>query len=375
MSFETSAKVAFGVLGVLIAYFALWPTSVDPVGWDAPTDQGYAGAFAPNDRLASMDILPIGSANGPEDIIAREEEGLWVLYASSQQGIIWRINTETKEASAFAETGGFPLGLAFGSDASLLVADAYRGLLSVSPGGQVQVLTQRVEGTPIVFADDVIEAANGNIYFTDASQRFGAEASGSPLAASIDDISEQSRTGRVLSFDPTTQKTSVLAEGLSFANGIAMSSDGAAVLVAETGTYTVHRIALNGPDKGKPVPILSNLPGFPDNITKGPIIPDGTQTYFLGLVGPRVPMLDDLSASPKLRKIISRIPDWVRPEAMPYSLVLQFTEEGKVLQTWQDPKGGFPNTTGAIAPGDGFLYVSSVDAAGIGRVPFPRSGE
>ncbi len=362
-------KVMAALIAVLIAYFLLWPTPLDPVAWNAPDDAGYTGDFEVNDRLAGLEVMPLGGAIGPEDIVACEEDGELVLYASSQQGTIWRIDPKTKEASAFAETGGFPLGLAFSAEGALLVADAYRGLLSVARDGQVRLLTDSVDGSAIVFADDVIEAPDGKIYFTDASTRWGAEAAGSPLRASQEDIFEQSRTGRVLSYNPSTQQTAVLATGLSFANGIAMASDGKALLVAETGTYSVHRIALTSPQKGKPIPLLTNLPGFPDNISIGPIRADGTQTYFLGLAGPRVPVLDDLSDSPTLRKIVSRIPEWARPPSVPYSLVLQFSEDGTIMQTWQDPKGGYPSTTGAIAPGDGFLYISSVDAAGIGRVP------
>lgn len=361
-------KTAVGLLVLLAAYFLLWPTSVDPVAWDAPKSAGYTGDFEPNDRLAGLEIIAIGDSNGPEDVIAREEGGALVLYTSSQQGTIWRIDPETKSAVPFAQTDGFPLGLAWGLEGEMLIADAYRGLLEVSSDGEVQLLTNSVQGSPILFADDVVQAPGGMIYFTDASMRFGAKAAGSPLVASAEDIFEQRRTGRVLRYDPSTRETSVFAEGLSFANGIAITSDGLALLVAETGKYSVHRLPLFGPDQGVPSPVLSNLPGFPDNISKGPETPEGNPTYLLGLAGPRVPILDDFAGNPALRKVLSRIPSWARPEAVPYSLVLQFTEEGAIVQTWQDPSGGFPTTTGAIAPGDGFLYVSSVDAHGLGRV-------
>ncbi|MEM7702599.1 MAG: SMP-30/gluconolactonase/LRE family protein [Pseudomonadota bacterium] len=367
---KLAVKTTAALIAVLVAYFALWPSSVDPVAWEAPQDAGYTGAFEPNERLAELEVIALGDTIGPEDIVAREEEGGLALYASSQQGTIWRIDPISKVAIEFAQTDGFPLGLAWGADGALLVADAYRGLLSVSDEGTVRLLTNSVDGAPIVFADDVIAAPDGMIYFTDASQRFGAEAGGSPLAASVEDIFEQSQTGRVLRYDPKSGKTSVFAEGLSFANGIALSSDGAALLVAQTGFYRMDRFSLSGPNTGKPTPVLTNLPGFPDNISEGPVGPDNAQTYFVGLAGPRVPVLDDLADSPTIRKVISRIPAWARPPAVPYSLVLQFTEDGTIVQTWQDPAGGYPNTTGAIAPGDGFLYVTSVDAAGLGRVPF-----
>lgn len=364
-----SLKVALGALFLIGAYLVLWPTPVSPVAWDAPVSKGYSGDFAPNAKLANMSLISLDGAIGPEDIVAKIEDGELSLYTSTQSGAIYEIDPITKEISEFAQTGGFPLGLEFAANGNLLVADAYLGLLEVTPEGDIRILTSSVEGDPIRFADDVDIAPSGIIYFTDASTRFGAERIGSPLAASQLDIIEQSQTGRVLAFDPQSGETTIVADGLGFANGIAVSSDGTTLLVAETGTYRVVKIDIA--DGSKPIPVLTNLPGFPDNINVGPTLPDGTPTYFLGLAGPRVPILDNLSNRPFLRKITSRIPTWARPETVHYSLVLQFTEDGNILQTWQDPDGQFTSTTGAISPGDGYLYISSVDADSIGRVPFP----
>ncbi|MEP6343303.1 MAG: SMP-30/gluconolactonase/LRE family protein [Maricaulaceae bacterium] len=342
---------------------------MSPVAWDAPKSNGYSGVFASNAKLVDMSLIHLNGAIGPEDIVAKVEDSEISLFASSQSGVIYEIDPLRKEVSEFTQTGGFPLGVEFANDGTLLVADAYLGLLKVSPDGDVKVLTNSVSGDPIKFADDVDIAPSGIIYFTDASTRFGAEETGSPLAASQLDILEQSQTGRVLAFDPQSGDTSIVADGLSFANGIAVSRDGNSLLVAETGTYRVVKIDIA--TGTAPTPILTNLPGFPDNINAGPRLADGTPTYFLGLAGPRMAILDDLSDRPFLRKIISRFPNWAIPKPVHYSLVLQFTEDGKILRTWQDPEGTFTTTTGAITPGDGYLYVSSVDSDSIGRIPFP----
>ena len=53
---------------------------------------------------------------------------------------------------------------------------------------------------------------------------------------------EQSATGRVLAYDPATGKTRIVAHGLSFANGIALSSDGHTLFVNETGRYRIWKI-------------------------------------------------------------------------------------------------------------------------------------
>ena len=63
-------KATFVFFVAFAAYFLLWPTEIEPVAWDAPRDEGYTGPFTPNDRLAEIEVLPLGSTNGPEDVVA-----------------------------------------------------------------------------------------------------------------------------------------------------------------------------------------------------------------------------------------------------------------------------------------------------------------
>ncbi|WON73564.1 hypothetical protein [Nitrosospira sp. Is2] len=107
----------------------------------------------------------------------------------------------------------------FDSAGNLIAADAIRGLLSISPKGQITMLADTMEGDPIRY-DAVIVAGNGKIYFSDASTRFAPSERGGTFEASVLDIVEQSSTGRILEYDPSKQAVRIIATGLSFATGV-----------------------------------------------------------------------------------------------------------------------------------------------------------
>jgi len=355
-------KLILGIIAVfagLAAYLALWPVPIDPAPWDAPENKGYVGDFAPNTRLANLERLSIGDLHGPEDVVMSGGK----LYVSSQSGVILEVDPATNTHRKFAETGGSALGMEMDADGNLIIADAYKGLLAVSPEGQVMTLTDEVDGTPILYADDLDIDANGVIYFSDASTKFGAEAIGTTLAASLLEIMEHQGTGRLLAYDPATKRTRIVRDGYVFSNGVAMTGDGD-ILMNETGTYQVHRISPDGSSRV----IMDNLPGFPDNINRGPKLDDGTETFLLGIISQRSKWLDDNSDNIGARKMAMRLPAFMRPKSVSYGLIVQIDGEGNVIKTWQDPSGDYPNATGAIIADDGYMYVSSLTAPDLGRL-------
>ena len=129
----------------------------------------------------------------------------------------------------------------------------------------------------------------------------------------------------------------------------------------ETGEYRVLEIS---PEGNRRV-VIENLPGFPDNINRGP-----NGTYLLGLVSKRAKPLDDLSSKPFLRKVIWRLPEFLKPAAENYGFVVQLGRDGRVIKTWQDPAGAYPLTTGGLVIGDR-LYVSSLGSETLGYRPYP----
>lgn len=347
------------VVACLVAYLALWPVSVRPVAWEAPENAGYTGDFTQNNRLEALELVGLDGRTGPEDADIGSD-GL--IYVATHDGEILRIGKDGAVTS-FAQTQGRPLGLELAADGTLYVADAYRGLLAVDRTGQVTLLTDETEdGSPVLYADDVDIAADGTVYFSDASTRFGAQAVGGTLPASVLDLVEHSANGRILKYDPVSGKTTVFADGLNFANGVAVNEASDAVFVVETGAYRVWRFPIDG---GPGLVILDNLPGFPDNINNAP---DGT--FWVGLASPRNAIMDKLSGNPSLRRVIMRLPEAMKPAPTRYGFILRIDAEGRVLETLQDPTGNYALTTGAVTLPDGRIAVTSLTEPVLGVLQY-----
>lgn len=349
-------------LGLAVAaglYLAFYPVPIEPLVWEAPKNPGYTGPFSRNERLASAELLGLpAQLHGPEDV-AVDSSGR--LYASTEEGKIVRFEVDRTHPAVWATTGGRPLGLDFDGAGNLLVADAVRGLLSISPQGEVKVLATEADGVPIRFADDVDCAADGRVFFSDATARFAPSEWGGTMAASELDLIEHGRTGRLLVWDPTTRKATTVLSGISFANGVAVSPDQLFVLVNETGEYRVRRVWLDGPERGKSDVLVSELPGFPDNISAG----DGR--FWIGLVSPRDRSLDALSGSRALRKAAWRLPPSLRPAAKNYGHVIAISPDGRVIQDLQDPGARIPLTTGIVET-QNELFVTSLGSSFVGRL-------
>lgn len=350
---------AFVAAFSLVAYLTAWPVPVDPVAWEAPMDAGFTGPFATNTRLAQLNAIRLGAHEGPEGVAA---DGQGRIYVSTRGGTILRFTADGADPVAWAETRGRPLGLVFDSAGTLFVADGQRGLLAIDTLGVVRLLADSADGTRLEFTDDVAVADDGMVYFSDASTKFGVRAQ-RDADASVLDIIEHGAHGRLLVWDPRTGRASVLTDGLQFANGVAMTADQRAVLVCETGAYRVVRIEVAGADRGRVTPVIENLPGFPDNISRGR---DGR--YWVALFAPRNALLDRLAARPFLRKMILRIPAVVRPKAAEYGHIFAMDAQGRVLDDRQDPSGAFPNMTDVLET-ERWLFIGSLQGDRLGRVP------
>jgi sugar lactone lactonase YvrE len=353
------------IIILIVLYFLAWPVPVDPVAWQASPNPGYTGPFAQNERLKGIEVFPISGNHGPEDI-ALDAQGR--IYAGTHEGRIVRLKSDGSNPENWVDTGGRPLGIDFDAKGNLIVADAYRGLLSIASNGKITALATTADGIPIRYADDVDVAADGKIYFSDASTKFGAKEQGGTYEASLLDLVEHGGHGRLLVYDPATGKAITLLKGLNFANGVAVSHDQSYVLVNETGGYRVIRYWIAGPKKGKSEPLIEGLPGFPDNISTG-----FEGRYWVALVSPRNPLVDNLSGKPFLRKMIQRMPAFLRPKAVPYGHIIAIDGSGKVLEDLQDPDGAYPINT-SVTEMEDYLYIGSLVTPVLGRLPKAKAG-
>src|SRR5262245_17920083 len=212
------ARKVLAVVGLILTlvavYLLVWPVPVAPVAWQAPVAPDYVGPFAQNDRLKAIEMLPIADNHGPETI-ALDAEGR--IYVTTHEGRIVRLRADGSHPENWVTTGGRPLGIRFDTAGNLLVADALRGLIRIAPDRTSTVLATEADGKPILFANSVDVAADGKIYFSDASTKFGASQWDGPYPASLLDILEHGGHGRLLVYDSDARKATTLVAGLNFA--------------------------------------------------------------------------------------------------------------------------------------------------------------
>ena len=61
-------------------------------------------------------------------------------------------------------------------DGRLLISDSHRGLLKLDPGtGTLQTLVAEVGRRPLTFCSNVVESSDGDVYFTESTDRFRYE--------------------------------------------------------------------------------------------------------------------------------------------------------------------------------------------------------
>lgn len=353
------------VVVLVVLYFVSWPVPIEPVAWNAPPNPGLTGPFAPNARLKGLETFPIGDNHGPEDIALDRQDR---VYASTHEGRIVRLEADGSNPQNWVDTGGRPLGIDFDKQGNLIVADAGRGLLSITPDGTITELATMADGIAIRYADDVDVAADGKIYFSDASVKFGARQWRGTYEASLLDLMEHGGHGRLLVYDPDVGAATTLHAGLNFANGVAVSHDQSYVLVNETGSYRVLRVWIAGPKQGQAEAFVEALPAFPDNISTGL---EGR--FWVALVSPRNQLVDDLSDKPFLRKVIQRLPAFLRPKAVAYGHIIAIDGDGAVVEDLQDPEGAYPINTSVTETGE-HLYIGSLVAPVLARLAKAKAG-
>ncbi|AFU97702.1 SMP-30/gluconolactonase/LRE family protein [Simiduia agarivorans] len=342
------------LLLVPILYLLFWPTAVDPKSWQPPLDEGFNGVFAPNTLLQGGEAIALPEGySGPEAVLVSRQGDVIV---STHEGALLRMPVGKSQFELLVETGGRPLGITETETGDILIADAYRGLLSYSGNRGLEVLVNEVDGEPLGYVNDVAYLDDGWVFFTDSSAKFHAQANGGTYPASLLDIMEHGGHGRLFSMDLRTGVVLEVAHGFNFANGVAAkagNSEGlVTVFVNETGNYRVLAFDLLDGVVQAQRTVIDNLPGFPDNLS---LAPDGD--LWLGLVSPRSALLDKLADKPFVRQVVQRLPAFLRPKAQHYGAVVKVSGDGTVVTQMQDPSGAIYTTTGVAETEDRF-YIS-----------------
>ena len=290
-----------------------------------------------------LTVVPV-PAHGAEDVLV--VDGL--VYTGTEDGSIFRLRPDGSRIDRVGQTGGRPLGLELLPDGRLLVADADRGLLALDPyDGGIETLVTNVSGRRMRFCNNAAVAANGDIWFSDSSTVYG-------IAHWKKDFVEDTRTGRLL-VRRVTGLVEVVLDGLAFANGVALAADESYVAVAETGARTVVRHWLTGPRAGARDLLAEDLPGYPDNISRGS---DGL--VWVSIASPTDRMVERLHRLPaKLRRQVSRIPDALQPQPKRTARVQAYDDVGRLVHDLHGDGSAYHMVTG-VREHDGQVWLGSL---------------
>ncbi|WP_375284111.1 SMP-30/gluconolactonase/LRE family protein [Marinicauda pacifica] len=345
MAWIVRIVVVLGVLALLVWGLLYGPGSLDAQYFDPPsTDPELDALFA---EEQSPELHEAGWY-GAEDLEPGPDGRLYSSLADGR--ILVRESAPEGNWSVFADTGGRPLGLAFGPDGTLFVADALRGLLRHTGSDFDVWLADESEGGPLVFTDDLTVLADGRVILSDASRRHGY---GEYMTSFI----EGEQTGVIYTVTGPGEYA-VLAEGFGFANGVDHDPATGTVYVNETWAGRVWTL---DPDTGERTVLIDGLPGYPDNLH----VDEETGLVWIALPSRRSAELEPLHPRPRIKRLAWR---WIQvaglPELPPRPVMgLAVTGEGEPVYALYGPDDqDFGITT--VVPWQGRLWTAGLERDG-----------
>ncbi|HZJ06922.1 MAG TPA: SMP-30/gluconolactonase/LRE family protein, partial [Nocardioidaceae bacterium] len=284
-------------------------------------------------------------AMGAEDVVVDVDGNAWT---GTEDGSIFRV-TASGSVDRVGQTGGRPLGLELYGEDRLLIADAKLGLLSMSTvTGVVEWLVTEVAGRRMVFCNNAAVATEGDIWFSDSSTVYSIERWKA-------DFAENTESGRLLC-RRADGSVEVHLDGLAFANGVALAADESFVCVAETARRTVVRLWLTGERAGSTDLFASELPGYPDNISRGS---DGL--IWVTIASPVDPVVERVRDKAPLlvRKAITRLPEFVQPRPKRTVRVQAYDDSGRLVHDIVGDASNYHMVTG-VREHHGELWLASL---------------
>ncbi|MGH7896756.1 MAG: SMP-30/gluconolactonase/LRE family protein, partial [Candidatus Binatia bacterium] len=336
------------------------------------------GGLTPNDRLERTEPLP-GPPLADADDLAIGADG--ALYVSAGREVLRLTGSDFGARENFAAVPGPAGALAFDRAGALLVAVDGVGLARVGRDRRCEIVLESVDGMPLRCLTGVVAASDGLVYLTDGSDRHPAE-------AWVFDLMERNSRGRLIEYDPATQRASVLAGGLAFPHGVTLDHREEALLFTEAWGHRVRRASLRATHEIDT--LVGNLAGYPARIHPAP---DGG--YWLAVFALRTHLVEFVLTEDDFRAEMMRTiaPDyWIRPAlrtldsgleplqgggirklgivkpwAPPrsYGLVAKIDENGEARESLHSRAGGRHHGVTAARQSGGRLFVA---CKGAGRV-------
>ncbi|XP_074280788.1 uncharacterized protein LOC141605793 [Silene latifolia] len=329
---------------------------ISPQIFHLPTPSSTHLLLPANTYLQEVNKIGEGQLQGPEDIWV-DKEG--IVYTATRDGWIKRLHKNGSLENWKWVHNGSLLGMAPLAAGGIVVCDTELGLLKVTEDNGVTSLVSQFNGSQINFADDVIEAKDGNLYFSVASTKYGFREWNL-------DVLEAIPHGQLLKYNPKTDQVSLLLDNLGFANGVALSKDEDYLLICESWKCRCLKYWLDSELEGTAEVFIENLPGGPDNIN---LAPDGS--FWISLIPLSPKGFEFLYTSKIARHVMAtfpRIADTL--EAFnKRATVVKVSENGKILAKYDDPNGKVLNFVTSAFEYQGHLYLGSLKSNFVGKLP------
>ena len=328
------------------------------------TARGSGSPFALNDKLRAVEIIGLGEIESPEDVALDPDDN---LYCGNRHGDIVRfLAPDYKKHEIYAHIGGQPLGMAMTRDGTLFVCVGGMGLYKIDRDRTVHKVTDEtnrslvsiIDDSRLRLADDLDIAPDGRIFFSEATVRY-------EMHEWPTDSLEARGNGRIICYDPATDRTTTVLRNLAFPNGIVMASDGQSLLFAESWACRISRYWFDGPNKGKVERVIDDLPGYPDNLNRAS---DGN--YWLAIMGIRSPVFDLAMKRPAFRRRMSKkLPgdEWLAPN-LNTGCIVKMSETGEILDVMWDLGGENHPMITSMREHRGHLYIGGIHNNRIGRL-------
>ncbi|KAL6959774.1 hypothetical protein U1Q18_039929 [Sarracenia purpurea var. burkii] len=342
-----------GLLAATLQVFFMSPIS--PGILHLPPPSSSSSLLPPNTHLQKVIKLGEGLVDRSEDVWV-DKNG--ILYTATRDGWIKRMHRNGSWEDWWMLDRDNLLGITVTEAGNLIVCDTEKGLLKVDEDG-VTILTSQVNGTKIRFADDVIEASDGSLYFSVASTKFG-------LHNWYLDVLEAKPYGQLLKYDPSLNKTSIVLDGLCFPNGVALSADKDYLVFCETWKFRCQKYWLRGEDKGKTEIFVDNLPGGPDNIN---LAPDGS--FWISLLQLTSSGFEFVHTSKASKHLVATFPGLVeRMKGMfKRATVVNVATDGKIIKSFGDPTGEVMSFVTSAFEFENHLYLGNLNCNFVGKLP------
>ncbi|XP_034699827.1 protein STRICTOSIDINE SYNTHASE-LIKE 5-like [Vitis riparia] len=308
-----------------------------------------------SNKLQEVAKIGEGLLDKPEDVCF---DGEGILYTATRDGWIKRLHKNGSWEDWRLIGGDTLLGVTTTRTGGIIVCDTQKGLLKVGEDG-VSLLTSHVNGSEIRFADDVIEASDGSLYFSVASSKFG-------LHDWYLDVLEAKPHGQLLKYDPLLNETSILLDNLAFANGVALSQDEDFLVVCETWKFRCLKYWLKGERKGRTEVFVDNLPGGPDNIN---LAPDGS--FWIALLELSREGMGFVHTSKASKHLVATFPklQGLVQGMQKKAMVVKVGADGKMMKRFNDPNGSVMSFVTNALEFEEHLYLGSLNTNFIGKLP------